>query len=267
MKEENKLRQELATRREYLDELIQAKVSEIDKAPEGMLRVSSHRNKCQYYHRRTSKEKNGVYIRKDQQPLASALAQKNYNQLLVEAAQEEKQLIQNLENFYQNQSLEQVIQSVPQTHQPLITPIQEPFDSFIANWMATPYQPKEFSEYTPEFYSEKGERMRSKSEVLIANLLTRYSVPYLYEKPLYLRGIGTVYPDFTLIDRNTRQEMYWEHMGMLNDSDYREHALSKITHYERNDIFPGERLILTHETSKNPLNMRVVEELIKKYWA
>ena len=38
-----------------------------------------------------------------------------------------------------------------------------------------------------EFYTRKGERVRSKSELIIAEELQRYQVPYLYEKPLELK--------------------------------------------------------------------------------
>ena len=51
-----------------------------------------------------------------------------------------------------------------------------------------------------EYYTIKGERVRSKSEKIIADELYRYQIPYKYEFPLTLathnRNIQ-LYPDFT----------------------------------------------------------------------
>ena len=58
--------------------------------------------------------------------------------------------------------------------------------------------------------------MRSKSEVIIANLLHAKGINYHYEEPLEFDGI-TNYPDFTIEDGSTGKTYYWEHLGMLND--------------------------------------------------
>lgn len=52
---------------------------------------------------------------------------------------------------------------------------------------------------------------------------------------------------------------------MMDNAEYAESALRKIETYQRNNIFPGDRLILTHETSKHPINSRLIEKLIFKY--
>jgi len=35
--------------------------------------------------------------------------------------------------------------------------------------------------------------------------------------------------------------------------------------YEKNGIYPGMELIISHETSKYPMNTRTIEHLIEKY--
>ena len=51
----------------------------------------------------------------------------------------------------------------------------------------------------------------------------------------------------------------------VDGHEYAEEALRRIDMYERNDIFPGDTLILTHETLKYPLNSRNIEKMILKY--
>ena len=59
--------------------------------------------------------------------------------------------------------------------------------------------------------------------------------------------------------------MLWEHMGMLDEDGYRDYALDKITAYEKNGIFPGDKLILTLETLKSPMNSKIIEKIIDQY--
>lgn len=80
-----------------------------------------------------------------------------------------------------------------------------------------------------------------------------------------LKGIGTIYPDFTFLSRKTRKEIYWEHLGRMDDPNYAKSAIKKIQMYENNDIFVGERLILTYETATTVLNTRDIERKVEKY--
>lgn len=93
----------------------------------------------------------------------------------------------------------------------------------------------------------------------------RKRIPYKYEHPLYLKHFGIVYPDFTFLSKKTRQEIYWEHDGRMDDPIYAQNAVRKIQAYEENDIYPGERLILTFETERTALDMQQIEKLVCKY--
>ena len=127
------------------------------------------------------------------------------------------------------------------------------------------YQDKDFYEDMPEFYTAKGERVRSKSEVIIADLLNREGVPYRYEFPVYLKDIGMIYPDFTVLNVKTWKEYIWEHFGMMDDMEYAERTVQKIAAYEKNDYFQGENLILTYETGRSPINQKSVMRIVEHY--
>jgi exodeoxyribonuclease V alpha subunit len=87
--------------------------------------------------------------------------------------------------------------------------------------------------------------VRSKSEVIIANMLHERDITFFYEKPLFAPD-GTMYlPDFTLVWHG--EEIYWEHVGRLSDPIYVEKWIAKRAWYEQN--FPG-KLRTTFE--KNP---------------
>lgn len=84
--------------------------------------------------------------------------------------------------------------------------------------------------------------VRSKSEAIIANLLTDRGIPFKYEEPLYAAD-GTMFlPDFTVTFKG--QEFYWEHLGLLHDPKYKAHWQEKASWYNKH--FPG-KLLTTQE--------------------
>jgi hypothetical protein len=87
-----------------------------------------------------------------------------------------------------------------------------------------------------------GDMVRSKSEVIIANMLFEHDIDFRYEVPLFAPD-GTMYlPDFTINFQG--QQIYWEHVGMLSNDGYRRRWEEKQRWYEIH--FPG-RLLTTFE--------------------
>ena len=61
----------------------------------------------------------------------------------------------------------------------------------------------------------RGELVRSKSEVIVANMLDNLHIMYAYEQPSRADDGSVRYPDFTIDDAETGQRIYLEHLGML----------------------------------------------------
>jgi hypothetical protein len=86
--------------------------------------------------------------------------------------------------------------------------------------------------------------VRSKSEVIISNMLFDRDIAFKYEVPLYASD-GTFYlPDFTINWRG--EEWYWEHLGRMDLDKYRNHWATKRAWYEK--FFPN-RLLITEEST------------------
>jgi len=104
-----------------------------------------------------------------------------------------------------------------------------------------------------------GYMVRSKSEVIIANMLFDRDIPFKYESALYAPD-GTFYlPDFTINWRG--EELFWEHVGMLHDERYRNHWETKKRWYDKH--FPG-RLVSTEESGNLSMD---AQALIEKYFS
>lgn len=96
--------------------------------------------------------------------------------------------------------------------------------------------------------TRKGVLVRSKSEVVVADILQSLGISYEYEQPLYSR---TDSKDFRLPDFTVSFEgdiYYWEHLGMLSIPTYREAWERKLAWYEANG-FAGKLI-----TSEDGLN-------------
>ena len=59
--------------------------------------------------------------------------------------------------------------------------------------------------------------------------------------------------------------MYWEHDGRMDDPAYAENAIRKINSYIANGIYPGDKLIISYESSGVVLNDKMIRQMIKKY--
>lgn len=89
-----------------------------------------------------------------------------------------------------------------------------------------------------------GDMVRSKSEVIIANILYQTGIPFEYETFLTAPDGSCRLPDFTIEWRG--HTYYWEHLGMLDVDDYRRKWELKKDWYAEH--FPGQ-VITTTETS------------------
>jgi ATP-dependent DNA helicase RecQ len=89
-----------------------------------------------------------------------------------------------------------------------------------------------------------GDFVRSKSEVIVANILYQSGIPFKYEAPLIAPDGTLRSPDFTIEWR--RKTYYWEHLGMLDVEDYEQEWQLKKAWYDEH--FPGQ-LITTQESS------------------
>ena len=255
----------LESRKKYLQKVKKNKEKALLIAPEGSLRICNHGNRTQYYLRENPKDFNGIYIREKDVRIAQSLAQKDYNQKVLRAAEKELNAINKYLLNYPTANIEQIYENLHKERQKLIVPLRVSDEQYIKEWEQVEYQGKKFREDTPELFTAKGERVRSKSEVIIADLLNREGIPYRYEFPIYFSEIGKIYPDFTVLNVRLRKEILWEHFGRMDDEEYVEKTVQKIASYERHGIFPGDNLILTYETGRTPLNQKTIARMIEHY--
>lgn len=242
----------------------------LENAPPGHLKISRKKTHTEFYHITLRGATRGTYISKKNRPLAAQLAQKEYdNQLLKEISKE----IRNLELFLKQTEnfshLNKLYESFCLERRLLIMPITLTSTQFATQWKKVTWKGRDFSDEASKLLTSNGEAVRSKSEVLIADTLHRLGIPYRYEYPLKIKTSSsetrTFYPDFFCLNLRTRKEFFWEHFGIMDDSEYSNNAIGKLKLYAENGIFPGQELIITMETKNHTLDTKQIEKIIQKF--
>lgn len=123
--------------------------------------------------------------------------------------------------------------------------------------------PTQAPDFRPEgliHRTDRGEKVRSKSEVIIANTLHNLGLDYRYEFPL--EGsiqAGVRRPDFVVFDMQHRP-ILWEHLGMLHDDRYSKKWNEKLVWYEANGFIIEENLFLTRDEADGSLDSQSIRK-------
>ena len=252
-------------RKTQLEMLIGNKEASVQKAPEGSLRVADRKKYYQYYRRTDPKDTIGLYIKKRDHELARQLAQKDYDREILNEAKRELVLVNKFTDHLQKHNLTHLYDDLKPARKVLVDPIYKDDERYVREWRTEQYAPLSFEYNTDEFIKKSGVRVRSKSELIIANMLEQYEIPYRYEYPLRLRGKDPVRPDFLCLNIKQRREYIWEHFGMMDSIAYANRNIDKIAKYELSGYHAGKNMIMTFETSQVPVNSNIIKSLITEY--
>ena len=259
------LQKELVERKELLTSIINTKSISLKSAPQGNLRILKRKNHYQYYLRKDPKDTNGVYIPKKDIKIAASVLQRDYDKKIIEIASRELAKIEEYLALLSNNSIEIIIDNLSESRKKLIEPVFMSDEEYIREWISKPYEHMSFDEDSDELYSTSGTRVRSKSEVIIANMLEQYNIPYKYEYPIILNGNHLARPDFTCLNIKTRQLLIWEHLGMMDNPDYADRNIRKLSLYEKSGYIVGKNMIVTFESSHVPPASNIIKSTIENF--
>ena len=257
---------QLKARRLELSNLLKLKLKKQKNTPSGHLRIEQKKGgrKIQYYHCTPKTKPRGEYIPLSKNVLAKNLAQKDYDIKLIKLLQRQITGLEKLNKVYEQKVTELYSKLCP-ARQRLIEPVTLTDSQYIEEWNKVTWPVSTFAAENLKFTTARGEQVRSKSEVIIADTLARCKIAYRYEYPIQLKIKRTYHPDFLCLNVRTRKEYYWEHFGMMDDPVYAEKAVEKLKAFSENNIQVGRNLIITMETKDCPLSPRQIESLINDF--
>ena len=259
----NHIREYMNTRCVLLTKTIKEIKKRIAQFPEGSINIKHIGGG--YYYYQYGKQSGQKYLFKTDKDTIATYIQKDYLQKVMRAARAEQNALLKMQEMYPETLAEDVYDQLPESRKQFATPIVLGDEEYARQWLEKPYTRKGFPSDAPVYTTIRGERVRSKSEMIIADRLWANGIPYKYECPLML-GNKVFHPDFTMLRMSDRQILYHEHCGMMDNTDYSDDMVYRVNEYSRAGILLGDRLFLTFESSKTPLDVRMVDNLINTHF-
>ena len=241
---------------------IESVSKELASKPEGRLMISSRHGKCDFIHVTND---NGARRRRGinrKQLLVKDLCRKQYLEEELVLLEANRKALEEFLASYSEIEPEKIIMNLPERFR------QMPDENYfrertnsswteeIREWIEAPFEQSTYKPEEKDQTTASGLKVRSKSEVIIAEKLDQHGIPYRYEQQLYIEE-RTFAPDFTILTRNGIK--YWEHFGKNNDPSYVRRNNWKLS------IVPWKNLIMTYDDEFGDLDTRIIEsEIINK---
>lgn len=233
--------------KQYL-KIVERNNLELKNCPKG--RLVRYSDSIRYYHVVRNK-KTGIDKRKgitNNKELIYSLARKKYllvqNKLLLETISKIKRQGTYVEPIMPND----VIKLLPHSYDKLPLEAFLPNLKFAHEWANEKFEQCKYKLEDCTLRTERNDNVRSKSEVIISDVLADLKMFYRYECALPC-GNKKYYPDFTIYNPDNDKIYYLEHFGLMDNPDYVEKSLGKINHITRERIaYLGDNLIVTYES-------------------
>lgn len=216
----------------------------------------------EYYFTLTGSRKQH-YINKDDSQLIAMLKTQKHFQVLARRLENNIALQEKFLRAYCPSGYDEIEAALPKAYRSVQKMSKEnPWDfSFKTT------NRNEMHKYADEVLhvTSTGEKVRSKSEVIIYEFLKSAGLDFEYEQPVSLKA-GDKWikfrPDFTFVNRYG-EKIYWEHLGMLGKPGYRQDALWKLGVYIDNGFILTANLFLTAESTDGAINVSAIMRTIK----
>lgn len=260
------IRKELLQRQRFLEKTKAKLERSLAAAPPGRLSTSRKiyttvadaqtQTSINYYH--VMEDGRRVYLSRSRQTTIARLAQKEYARKALALVKVELKQLNDVLKYCETPKLEDAWQDCLPEKLRFVDPPVLSDEVFRQKWLSQEYDRKPPMENDHRFPTEKGDPVCSKTEAQQADYMFYHGYDYLYEKRLDLIDNGRPtwrYPDFTILDPVTREEVVFEHFGMVDDEGYQHSMFDKIRLYEENGYVIGQNFLFTFETAEHPFTM------------
>ena len=254
-----KITDEMKQRCDLILKLTSKTEQKLKSFPEGRISVKHKGDKVYYYYVGPNKEERK--LKDDDNRLLEAMLQKSYLQKVLRVSKKEIALLNKTMSRYPKTVAEDVYENLKKDRKIYVNPILKPIDEYVQEWQSRPYEQRPIGDDVPVYITMKGERVRSKSEKIIADHLYINNIPYKYECPIMVQG-EIIRPDFTILRISDRKIVYLEHCGKMDDPQYVDDMVTRHNNYGKEGIITGDKLFYTFESSKTPLDVRVLNQMI-----
>ena len=238
----------------------------LSNSPSGTLQIRRHSGRLNLYVSAGSR-KDGNF-KETYLPVSSPqvrlLLNARYCRELKPLLEKELKCLQQFLERYHPEEKFAVIDRYPSELMPLISPVLPGSSLASERWAEESFVSNDFPFAEDAVYiTSLGERVRSKAECIIADILAALGIAYRYECEYTFEG-KRYFPDFTIRHPKTGELYYLEYFGMMGSEEYSIKALRKIAAYQQTP--DAERFIFIFESEAAPMNTQAIRNLFKQYF-
>ena len=250
--------------KEYLEQKALKHMYEkkLARLPKGFLSMTEQ-NGHQYYSKCVEGKK--LYLGLGNAKEVLQLQQRRLLTELIKNIEKNESLLKRFVRDYREVSPQLIAQTLGKAYQ--CSDLAETILQGNKNYKKWGDQPYERNNRYPEgliHRTIKGDMVRSKSEVIIANTLYPKLLQYRYEE-LTKVGKYIFAPDFKIAVPRQNKIKILEHFGMMNNSEYREKALWKINVYLEEGYKPYDDVLFTFDDADGGIDTQILDTLINSF--
>lgn len=245
----------------YQQNIKQIYLGELRHLPEGSLSLLHIKGKDYFYKYEKGKR---TYLGADRKIEVENLQKRKVMVTCLKKIDQNQVLMKQFLKRYQSIDLNYIRENLSKAYQNGSLDVYSARDKEITKWGDQEYQRSDKFPEALVHRTLKGDFVRSKSEVIIANNLYMKGIEYRSEE-LTKVGSHIFAPDFKILVPSTRKIKLLEHFGMMHDPEYRERALWKISTYIENGYRPYEDILFTFDDLNGNTDAKNLDVLITNF--
>lgn len=190
-----------------------------------------------------------------------------YYKKLLQVIERDIELLESLDKDYVLPDHEVINSLLPKVYRTDMPPVLMPSSGAAAEWKRKKEAEKAtYEPYRPEdlkYTAKDGTKMRSLSEVLIANYLLSLGITFVYELPLKDHG-DTILPDFTILSPvDNKTEIIIEHQGAMGSETYQWKFIHTVLFFLQTNKVPNKDVFFTFNHLNKDPDLRQIDSILK----
>lgn len=189
-----------------------------------------------------------------------------FNREMNRRLEHNEKILRRIDGAFLDYNPEEIDGALPEIYRDQ-TGLVDKFAAYsLSAWQNTKFMDNRFPMPQNANQAADGTRMRSKSEIILYNIICDLGLPVKYDVDINLvNETGEkVYKnaDFVFPHKDGGLVVL-EHLGLLDDDTYLTKAVHKVRLYQRNGYTVNDRLFLTADDTNGKFNAFMAKELVK----
>jgi hypothetical protein len=222
-----------------------------------------------YYYR---KEKQGrkykrTYLGRSNNKEVRNIKKARYVAKALSVVENDIALLDRLCDEYAFSGFSEINKSIPRTYRLESVDYYENLPDVAREWLRRKEAEKaEYGPWHPEgliHTVSNGIKVRTKSEMAIAEILLRNGIPFVYELPHVLKNGKIVHTDFTILSTiDYKTEILLEHEGSMDDPQYRGKHAWRIENYYLTGYIPNVNIFFTFDGLNGSVDGEAIQRIV-----